>query len=280
MNSGRGNPEQILATALEPVVEGLLHDGVAVLPALVPSDRCAAARAAIDDHRGITEDRATWYRHEPAENGIVPVHQHPSFWDIRQLPEVYSVFRALLGTPFLWVSMDRGSFKPPYRPDHPDWADNSPFHWDVDPRESTRRLQGMVYLTDCDADQGAFQCVPDIYRNPDPWWSIHGLEPFAEQRIRSDGIHRIGAPAGSLIVWDARLPHGSGVNRAADPRYALYMTMYREGSEARRAQRVADFDARRAPAWWRDVPGQMDPEPEPGATLSPLGEQLLGRTPW
>jgi hypothetical protein len=37
---------------------------------------------------------------------------------------------------------------------------------------------------------------------------------------------------------------------------------------------------RRAPPWWRDVPGQVDPEPGEPAILTEHGQRLVGLKPW
>ena len=37
---------------------------------------------------------------------------------------------------------------------------------------------------------------------------------------------------------------------------------------------------KRAPDYWRGMPGQLDPEPGPPAVLSELGMKLIGVLPW
>jgi hypothetical protein len=94
--------------------EGLAREGYTVVCGLVPTDLIRAASDVITAFVNADLDRPeTWYRHEPLEWSIVPVHQAQAFWDIRQRPTVHATFAALLGTNRLWVSMDRGVFKVP-----------------------------------------------------------------------------------------------------------------------------------------------------------------------
>jgi len=278
MNSLAGQKSRISEGELASLRAGLEHDGVGVLPGFIPAALCDAARGAIDDHLGITTDPASWYRHKPAPDGLLPLHHPQAFWDIRQHRPLYEVFRALIATPFLWVSMDRGSFKAPFRHNHPRERNDAPFHWEMDPRRPERRLQAMIYLETCRADQGPFRCVPGLFRQLEAWRAVYGVEPFPADRIRAEQILDITGTKGSLLVWDARLPAGSALNRSPVPRYSMMVTMLPEGDEERRAQRIEDFEAQRAPAWLRD--GKSVSENHGPLKLTELGEQLLGRKPW
>ena len=126
MNSLAGQKSRISEGELASLRAGLEHDGVGVLPGFIPAALCDAARGAIDDHLGITTDPASWYRHKPAPDGLLTLHHPQACWDIRQHRPLYEVFRALIATPFLWVSMDRGSFKAPFRHSHPGSATMRP----------------------------------------------------------------------------------------------------------------------------------------------------------
>ena len=269
MNSGPPDPLDPSPNTLEPIRAGLLHDGVAVVPGLVPEDLCLRARDAIDAWRAQACDGT--------HTGQVPLNQHAAFWEIRQHPPVYALFRALLGTPFLWVTVDVGLHEPA---DAPTSAHDRPFGWDVDPRLQARHLRGLVMLSDSRADPGTFRCIPHIFRNPDPWWSIYGIEPIPAARIREDQVHTVKAGIGSLVVWDARLPTGRGANHSSRDRYGLMLTMDLEGDEARRAERLRNFEEGRPPAWARALPGQPRPGALPRPELTELGDRLLGRAPW
>jgi hypothetical protein len=262
---------------LEALHADLARDGVSRVAGLVPDTLCSAARAEIDRFGNFSADPDSWYAQPPRSDDSLPVHQSQAFWDIRQLPGIYELFRAVLGTPFLWVTLDGPAFRPPERA-----GDRSgrPFRWDVDPRRADRRVQGLVYLEDCATEQGAFRCVPGIYRNPEAWRAIHGVGPFEAERIRPREIQAVGGRRGDLVLWDARLPHGTGPNTLDAPSYSLPVTLFPEGDQTRRRERVQDFEDRRAPAFHRGTPGQRDPEPGAVPQLTDLGERLLGRLPW
>jgi ectoine hydroxylase-related dioxygenase (phytanoyl-CoA dioxygenase family) len=120
--------------------------------------------------------------------------------------------------------------------------------------------------------------VPGLFRQLEAWRAVYGVEPFPADRIRAEQILDITGTKGSLLVWDARLPAGSALNRSPVPRYSMMVTMLPEGDEERRAQRIDDFEAQRAPAWLRD--GKSVSENHGPLKLTELGEQLLGRKPW
>jgi ectoine hydroxylase-related dioxygenase (phytanoyl-CoA dioxygenase family) len=100
-------------------------------------------------------------------------------------------------------------------------------HWDVDLAPGAPfGTQGLLYLTDTAADQGAFTCVPGFHRRMDQWpagprervldGNAPGLVPDAQP---------VPGRAGDLVIWDHRLPHGGSPNRASFPRIVLYLTM-------------------------------------------------------
>jgi hypothetical protein len=121
------------------------------------------------------------------------------------------VFSELLGTQALWVPMDRGSFKPPVIADHPDYHDESAMHWDRDPRSPwPYPVQEVLYLTDTADNQGAFQCVPALYRSLEKWLASHPDDAsLREPDVSNYPLVRVGAPAGSVVIWNSLLPHGT-----------------------------------------------------------------------
>jgi hypothetical protein len=257
--------------------------GYLVLERLIPESVCAAVRATIADYLGVrADDPATWYRRDVHGHGIVPLHHPQTFWDLRQQPQIHDAFAALYGTPKLWVSIDRASFKPPsrglsqtYRPE--------PIHWDGDPRRTTLSIQGLVYLTDTSPDQGGFCCVPALFRQLDDWLQRH---PAPEMLRRPDvsgfPVERIGGPVGSLVLWNRRMPHSSAENQGDAPRWVQYVAMEPEGDAAARAQLTTMYREKRPPEWAvrQQIVEQQIPEPGDPATLSPLGRKLVGLTPW
>jgi ectoine hydroxylase-related dioxygenase (phytanoyl-CoA dioxygenase family) len=257
--------------------------GYLVVERLVPEPVCAAARAAIAEYLGLrADDPETWYRHTVRGHGIIPLHHAQAFWDLRQHPAVHAAFAALYGSEKLWVSIDRASFKPPSR-ERPHAYRAQPFHWDGDPRRRGLSIQGLVYLSDTSPEQGGFCCVPEFYRQLDTWLEHHTGDTAPQNPdVRGYPIVRVGAPAGSLVVWNRRMPHTSAENVGDRPRWVQYVTMDPEGDEAARAVQAAMYREKRPPAWAlrQQIPEQQIPEPGEPARLTELGRKLAGVTPW
>jgi hypothetical protein len=224
----------------------------------------------------------TWYSHEPLEWSVVPVHHPQAFWDIRQWPAVYDAFASLWGTEKLWVTMDRGIFKVPQSDSHPSHIDESVLHWDREPRQAgSCTYQGMLFLTDAAPSAGAFECIPSVFRGLARYLEAHpGAGVDRPIDVAGHEVMQVPVSAGDLVVWDSRLPHQGGPNRGAHPRVSLALTMYPEGTEAERQERIECWRQKRAPAWWRGWKGQVDPEPGAAAQLTALGRRLVGVERW
>lgn len=167
----------------------------------------------------------TWY-HRNANQGImVQFFHHPVLRRIRQSPRIHKAFAQLWGTADLWVTTDRMSFNPPEKPGHP--FQGPRLHWDTSLAQPIPfGVQGLIYLTDTAANQGAFTCVPGFHRRIGDW--LKSLPPGVNPREQNlDALAvPIAAEAGDLIIWHHALPHGSSPNRAARPRMVHYVTMF------------------------------------------------------
>jgi ectoine hydroxylase-related dioxygenase (phytanoyl-CoA dioxygenase family) len=175
--------------------------------------------------------------------------------------------------------MDRASFKPPFRNEWPTRRDDSPFHWDRDPLDpSGSFVQGLLYLTDTAAEQGVFQCAPRIHRSPHQWALSGNRAGFLvpKEEIDESEIVRVPGRAGTLILWDSRLPHRGGLNYTDNPRFAQAIAMHPVGHDNERQERIRQWYDKRVPSWWRPWPNQIDPEPAAPARLSELGRKLVG----
>jgi ectoine hydroxylase-related dioxygenase (phytanoyl-CoA dioxygenase family) len=158
-------------------------------------------------------------------------------------------------------------------------------HWDTDPRvPGPGSLQAVVLLADVGPDGGGFQCLPEVYQNLDAW-----LEPYA---LRDDfdffnpGLNhwkttQIEGKAGDVILWSSKLPHGSATNLSNRPRVAAFVSMQPPADNAQLRESMKTWWlTKRAPDYWRGLPGQVDPEPGVPALLSELGLRLIGVLPW
>lgn len=223
------------------------------------------------------DDSATWY---PEGKGImIEVYHQQSQWDNRTNPRVHEAFAQVWHDEKLWVSHDRASISPPNR--DPDAKEHN-LHWDmnIDDPPFGFGTQGVLYLTDTPAEQGAFVCVPGFHKKIKTW--LKGLPKGAkprEQDLLALGTKRIGAQAGDLIIWRTALPHTASLNRGTGPRVAQYINM---GPAPKN-----NPDARRYHVtFWRDRLAGFRYEKErehhelPPAQLTPLGRKLVGLDPW
>ncbi len=236
-----------------------------------------------------------WYRYKPStrENrcspisaaGMVEFYQHQALWDNRQHPKVYGAFSEILGTEKLWVSLDRANMKPPAREDKPDWCNRGMIHWDIDTSQLPIQcgVQGVLYLTDTDANQGGFQCVPRFHREFQEW-----VKSQPEDRnprhpdLTGLEVKSIPGKAGDLLIWHSLLAHGNGYNTSDKPRLAQYITMSaaKEDDEKERSERVEAWQERRPTPHWPGDSRDWEHEHQQPADLTELGRKLLGLDPW
>lgn len=260
--------------------ETLLEQGWLVVPDVVPQELCERSAAALCEFIGVDpNDSATWRNYVTQGHGIIPLHHHQALWDVRQLPQLHDVFEAVYQTKKLWVTFDRGSFKVPSSYHESGFRMDAP-HWDGDPRTAeAMAVQGLVYLTDTPAEQGAFAMVPDLYRTLPEWLAT----PRTDDEVRRPDVSGyplvpVGGAQGSLVLWHRKMPHTSLANNSDRPRLAQYVTMTPAGSEESRLRNARDCLEKHPPAWAirQKVRGQLDPEPGPPVRLTALGARLAG----
>lgn len=200
------------------------RDGVVVLRRAIARE----AAAAIADHlyrlQGASaDDPSSWYRR--GDNGImVQNFQHPTMDVPRRSLRLHRGFAQLYGHADLLVSTDRLSFNPPVTKT---FAFPGPeLHWDTSltlpiPFET----QGILYLTDTAADQGALRVVKGFHHRLANGWldTLDGRDPRGVDL--SAHATPIAAAAGDLVIWRQDLPHGASANTARRPRMAQYVAM-------------------------------------------------------
>jgi hypothetical protein len=257
--------------------------GYVVIRQAVPNANCKAAAEVVWQSLDMNaEDPESWYPDPPRRNIMVEIYQHQALWDNRQLSKVHDAFSQIWGTRRLWVSFDRASMNPPLRENY---HYEGPFlHWDLDLTKPWRFwVQGVLYLTDTSANQGAFACIPGFHHKLKAWLKTlpDGMDPrkavrdaYAQQAVFVEG------QAGDLIVWHSELPHGSSENTSDQPRIAQYISMSpaRDDLQQLRQERIQ--------AWQERLTGlgqnQRGQEHQQGKTalLTPLGRKLLGLDHW
>jgi hypothetical protein len=229
-------------------------------------------------------DSTTWYGGAPQLDGIVPMHHAQSLWDIRQSPNLYQVFTEFFGNPRLMVDINRCIFRPPVHPGFPTISHGS-IHWDTDPSvPGSATAQAVVLLTDVGRDGGGFQCLPEVYQNLDAWLKRYARRDdfdFFNPGLNYWKATQIEGKAGDVILWSTKLPHGSATNMSNRPRVAAFVSMQPPADDAQLRESMKSWWlTKRAPDYWRGLPGQLDPEPGVPAVLSELGLKLIGVLPW
>jgi len=200
------------------------HGYVVVHDAVSPA-QCAAAERAIWNFLEMDrDDPATWYGDPHGRTIWVPLLHDPALDENRRAPRIHGAFAQLWKREDIWGTIDQVGFNPPERPG---WAFPGPnLHWDTSlATPIPLGLQGVLYLVDVAADQGAFSCVPGFHRRIEDW--LASLPPGADPRAQDlDALGRVPVPgrAGDLIIWHHALPHGSSPNRAGRPRIVQYIS--------------------------------------------------------
>ena len=262
-------------------------NGYIIVPRALPQKNLDAVIDAMYNFLGMTHDKPDdWYRRPLRTNGMVEMYHHQAMWDNRQHSRIHQIFTEIWETEKLWVSIDRISFKPPSHPNYPDYANEGFIHWDADTSKLPLSfgVQGVLYLTDTEENQGGFQCIPGIHhqladfganRPPNYKYEIPSLREFTPKAISGK--------AGDLLIWHRALAHGNGHNTSNKPRLAQYISMSpaRMENEDYRQQRINLWKNREEPPS-NAFPG--DPrgweKEHPVAQLTSLGKKLLGLDMW
>ena len=260
------------------------ENGYLVIHDAVPPKNVEAATKAIYEFSEMDPDHPeSWYSDPPRTSIMVEIYHHQALWDVRQSPRIYEAFTEIWGTKKLWADFGRASINPPVRHDFPFYGK---LHFDIALKPPIRlNIQGILYLTDTPAHQGAFMCVPGFHKKIEDWLESlpEGADPN-EQDLEAFGAVPIVGRAGDLILWHSALPHWARANTGTRPRVAQYIGMHpvNEQNEEQRQNRIET---------WRNLLSGLEERPfgwgkgkehKTGrpAELSPLGRKLLGLDRW
>ena len=203
----------------------ILHDAVD------PATRDAARDAVLAHVGADLANPETWGGNGPGI--MVRRYQHPAFEANRRSRRVHKAYAQLWGTSDLWVTCDRAGFNPPETGNRS--FQGPDLHWDMSlARPLTFHTQGVLYLTDTPAENGAFTCVPGFHRRIDKWLDElpSGDDP-RRRDLHALGSKAIAGKAGDLVIWNDLLPHGASPNRGTAPRVVQYIAMYPANPEMR-----------------------------------------------
>ncbi|MDO7875615.1 phytanoyl-CoA dioxygenase family protein [Hymenobacter sp. ASUV-10] len=200
--------------------------GYVIVRNAVSKEQAQATEAAVWQHLGMSPtDPATWYQQRIGKGIMMEFYHHPTLLANRQSPRIRKAFAQLWRTPDLWPTTDRTSFNPPETPGRPFQGPH--LHWDMSLLPPFRfGTQGLLYLCDTPAHQGAFCCVPGFHHQLQPW--LAALPPGTDPRSidLQPQAQPIAAQAGDFVIWHHFLPHGSSPNHGTYPRIVQYLNFY------------------------------------------------------
>lgn len=200
-------------------------NGYLILRNAVPKEDCDQVVDALCEFIEIDRNRPeTWYATHSSQQGImVQLFQHPVMQKNRDAAMIRNAYEQLWNRTDLWCTADRLGFNPP---ETDTWKFPGPdLHWDVSLSQPIPfGLQGILYLADTAANQGAFTLVPGFQHRVGDW--LHSLPAGTDPRkedLHALGSFPVAANAGDFIIWHHALPHGSSPNTALAPRFVQYI---------------------------------------------------------
>lgn len=201
------------------------HGFVVLRGALSPEDARASAALLWTTIGADPDNPASWDRPHPLrQNIMVQRFRGEPFERNRRNPRIRGAFEQLYGRRDIWPIVDRLGFNPPTAAERV--AAPARLHWDVELVPPVPfLLQGLLYLNDVGADQGAFSCVPGFQHRLNDW--LRALPPGSDPHLQDlDALGRVHVPgqAGDLVIWHQALPHGASRNTSRIPRLVQYFT--------------------------------------------------------
>jgi len=238
-------------------------------------------------------DASTWYAPQRRDHimkelngtGMLEIYNHQYLWDNRMEQRIYDAFVDIWDREELWVTIDRANLNPPKKvKGNP----NGFIHWDVDTSITPPPIgvQGVLSLKKQDGDVGGFQCVPELFYGFDEWVKT---QPADRDPMHPDmtGLStvNIDMEPGDLMIFNSLLAHGVRPNHSDNRvRMAQYISMFpaNEKDLVDRTERIRlwrELDSPKRDAFPGD-PRDWEKHNAKTATLSPLGEKLLGLKSW
>jgi len=200
-------------------------NGYLVVKNAVPAAQCEAAQAAIWEFLDADiADPESWYKADDGKNGLMlHLFQHSSLANNRNSPLIRKVYQELYGETDIYLLVDKVSFNPPERGSYS--FHGSALHWDVSLQLPIPFvLQGLLYLNDVAAGDGAFHCVPGFHTQINEWLASLPADVNPRQEAVKQ-LKPVPVPgnAGDFIIWHQALPHCATPNKGSLPRMVQYM---------------------------------------------------------
>lgn len=209
-------------------------NGYVIVRNAISKPDCETTQKAIWDFlRMSPDDEASWYvRHEEQRGLMVSFFDHETLNKNRFSARIKKAYQQLYKTQKIYRTIDKVSFNPPEN-NHFTFL-GSALHWDVSLKTPIPfALQGLLYLTDCGPDDGAFHCVPGFHKTIENWLAnVRPHESPRDKALQTLTPIPIAANAGDFIIWNNTLPHCATPNRGKAPRMVQYLTYLPEGYKA------------------------------------------------
>jgi len=212
-------------------------NGYVIVKNAISKEDCINTQQAIWDYLKMDpKQKESWYnRHQEQKGLMLNFSDHETLNRNRFSPRIKKAFEQLYGTDKIYKTIDKVSFNPPETDKFKFLG--SPLHWDTSLAQPIPiAFQGLLYLTDCGSNDGAFHCVPGFHNIFSHWLdSIEPDENPREKALKTLQPLPILGNAGDFIIWDNRLPHCATANKGEMPRMVQYLTYlpddYKNSSE-------------------------------------------------
>ncbi|KQO22968.1 phytanoyl-CoA dioxygenase [Flavobacterium sp. Leaf82] len=212
-------------------------NGYVIIKNAISEQDCEATQQAIWHYLEMDSNKKeTWYkRHQEQKGLMLNFSDHETLNRNRLSPRIKKAYEQLYNSSKIYKTIDKVSFNPPETDEFTFLG--SSLHWDTSLKQPINfGLQGLLYLTDCGADDGAFHCVPGFHNIINHW--LNTLEPNEnprEKAVKTLKPEPILGNTGDFIIWDNRLPHCATPNKGKKPRMVQYLTYlpddYKESGE-------------------------------------------------
>lgn len=202
------------------------ENGYVIVKDAVSKEDCENTQRAIWDHLKMDpDDKETWYAvHEDLRGLMLNFSDHETLNKNRFSPRVKKAYEQLYNTSKIYKTIDKVSFNPPETNSFKFLG--SDLHWDVSLKTPISfGLQGLLYLTDCGPEDGAFHCIPGFHNKIENW--LEGLGTNVnprEEALKTLKPKPILGNAGDFIIWHHSLPHCATANHGKSPRMVQYLT--------------------------------------------------------
>ncbi|MET3025690.1 phytanoyl-CoA dioxygenase family protein [Flavobacterium sp. UW10123] len=220
-------PEDLTEDVLsEEDLEYWNQNGYVIVKNAISKEDCKDTQKAIWEYLKMDPNKKeSWYkRHENQKGLMLSFSDHETLNKNRFSPRVKKAYEQLYKTTKIYKTIDKVSFNPPETENFSFLG--SPLHWDMSLKKPlTFGLQGLLYLTDCGPNDGAFHCVPGFHNQIDQW--LDEVEPHEDARTKALQTLKakpIVGDAGDFIIWHQALPHCATPNKGEKPRMVQYLT--------------------------------------------------------